>query len=273
MRRCCATGRAGQNAGFTLLELLVVIAIISLLVSITLPSLSHARTLAQASQCLSNLHHLGLAMGMYHADNNGVFWRCTAMNSPSPGKCTYFWGAIDLMNPSAPVDCSASPLLKYTDEGLGLFWCEAMPFGSYVPQGSVSEPTTTYAYNGRYLDPPSYFWNCPVPTRSIDKIPEPAALFVFDDAAMVYGGEMLGDDANASGTGGVLKNSTHMEPPQPGLGYIPTPTTQFRHFGRSNALCADGHAAAFELEGGHMLRPDYDLGFVGATNEPHYEQK
>jgi prepilin-type N-terminal cleavage/methylation domain-containing protein/prepilin-type processing-associated H-X9-DG protein len=241
------------RCAFTLLELLVVISIISLLVSIALPSLSMARRRAQAAGCLANLHHLGLAMGMYHANNNGTFWRCTMPDWPKPGTMTYFWGTN-----TDPVDPNASPLLKYTN--LALFWCGALPWGSYVPQGNVSEPTTTYAYNAWYLDPASYKWDFTLRPKTISQIPDPSALFVFNDGALL----------DVWAAGGVLKNSTHMEPPEET--YVQTPTTHFRHQGRSNALLADGHAAEFDLEGSPMLLPDYDLGFVGRHNAPHYQQ-
>ena len=249
--------------GFTLIELLVVIALIALLVSIAMPSLGMARQAAQSAACLSNLHHLGLAMGMYHTKNKGLFWRCKMVNYPAPLKITYFWGAIDMLNPSAPVDPLPSPLLLYTDRGLGLFWCEALSWGSYVPQGSVSEPTTTYAYNAPYLDRASYMWGCPDPPRNIGEIPDPASLFVFNDGATL----------DTWGAGGVFKNSTYMEPPVPPAGFTVTPTTHFRHNGQANALCADGHAEAFDSLPGDINLPEYDLGFVDKTNEPHYAQE
>jgi prepilin-type N-terminal cleavage/methylation domain-containing protein len=56
--------------GFTLIELLVVITIIGILLSVVLPSLSHARTRAQATQCLSQLRTLGQFTQMY-ADVSG----------------------------------------------------------------------------------------------------------------------------------------------------------------------------------------------------------
>lgn len=58
------------RTGFTLIELLVVVAIIALLLAILLPSLARAREQARRSVCLSNLHQMGNAFGLYAADSN-----------------------------------------------------------------------------------------------------------------------------------------------------------------------------------------------------------
>ena len=51
--------------GFTLIELLVVISVISLLVSITLPALGHARETSRRAVCLANVQSIGHGMQMY----------------------------------------------------------------------------------------------------------------------------------------------------------------------------------------------------------------
>jgi len=54
-----------KRAGMTLIELLVVIAIIGLLVGLLLPAIQSARASARRTQCLSNLHNVGVAMAHY----------------------------------------------------------------------------------------------------------------------------------------------------------------------------------------------------------------
>ena len=76
MRVTQGVGRA--RAGFTLIELLVVIAIIGVLVALIMPAVQMAREAASKTQCLNNLHQLGIAAQGYHNDF-GTFpagWYC-----------------------------------------------------------------------------------------------------------------------------------------------------------------------------------------------------
>ena len=254
--RAITAGCRRSRAAFTLIELLVVVAIIALLTSILVPSLGLARELTRSAICQANLHDLGISMVLYQAENDGYFW-------PYSRDGAYFWGT-----PTDPVDKHASAFLKYCDYNLAPLWCRSLPWGTYVPQGGVSEPTTTYGYNAWCLDPS--LWGRRdasgkrLPRKRADDLLDPSKLFVFNDSGLYW----------APGGVGIFQNSTSMDPVTLGAwGPNQTPTTHFRHNGRSNALLAGGQAGSFGLEGGRMVIPEKNLGFVGAENVPYYDQE
>lgn len=57
-----------RRRGFTIVEVLVAVAIISLLVGILFPALNHARNVARAASCASNLREVGRFVAMYRVD-------------------------------------------------------------------------------------------------------------------------------------------------------------------------------------------------------------
>jgi prepilin-type N-terminal cleavage/methylation domain-containing protein/prepilin-type processing-associated H-X9-DG protein len=83
-----------RRGAFTLIELLVVIAIIAILAAILLPVLNAAQERARRTQCLNNLHQLGMAWVMYPNDNNDKI-----MSNPAASGLGYGVGAnVNLQN-------------------------------------------------------------------------------------------------------------------------------------------------------------------------------
>jgi prepilin-type N-terminal cleavage/methylation domain-containing protein len=61
-------GKRGGRGGFTLIELLVVIGIIAVLAAIILPVYNSSQERARQTQCLANLHGIGVALKLYKND-------------------------------------------------------------------------------------------------------------------------------------------------------------------------------------------------------------
>jgi prepilin-type N-terminal cleavage/methylation domain-containing protein/prepilin-type processing-associated H-X9-DG protein len=139
--------KASGPKGFTLIELLVVIAIIAILAAMLLPALTHAKTEALSTQCMSNKKQLQIAWFMYAGDNRDVLalnfdyhddgpYMPPGTSTTPPGTPSWCEGWLDWT--SATVNTNtlyltsplASLLGPYAGSTAQIFWCPADVYAS-----------------------------------------------------------------------------------------------------------------------------------------------
>ncbi len=251
---------------FTLIELMIVVAVIALLLAILLPSLAAARAQARDVKCRSNQRQLGIALNMYAGENRGSLMPLAYPSEgvPRGDAPVYWWGAIS----ENCVDHTRGFTWPYLQSDLkpeGVYECPEQAWGTYLPQGNETSPTSTYGYNGYYLSSPSApGWNISPrihPWLQVEKVREPSRVFAFADTMIDLEGE--------------LKNNALLDPPFYYVGNHrwarnESPTTSFRHNERTNAAFVDGHVQPKTIGDGRMTSREFRIGAVGAANDPHY---
>ena len=259
-----------QSAAFTLVELLVVIGIISILLTILLPALGHARRQAYSVVCSSNLRQLGFAFLYYSQDHDNY-----ALPAYEETTDTYWWGQklTDRIDHSQGF---IQPYLGRAGDEESVYECPAQPFGAYNLQGKPpSEPdhpkwiTSTYGYNAYYLSPPKSPWNNIKhrPWKKTTAINKPHKVIAFADAML---------DWDTTGLDPQLSNSALLDPPcilsdngaswQPN----PSPTTSFRHDDHTNVVMVDNSCNTLPLISGAYTSPLSKIGSITQNNDPYY---
>ncbi len=256
----------GCRRAFTLLELLVVIAIIAVVVAVMLPAMGGARRSGMAAACAARQRELGRAFTMYASDydDRALPLAYTSFEIIGDGPPIYWWGT----NEHGVVDHERGFVWPYLRSLLApgsVYECPEQPWGSYRPQGAAQSVTSTYGYNGYYLTPehtPGFSFQIGHrPWRALTTIQEPSRVFIFADALIDLGGAQP-------------RNSALLDPPMlyDGAGWSinESPTTAFRHSGRTQAVHADGHVAAYRFQPDWLVSTAHKIGSVGVENGPHY---
>lgn len=134
---------SGTSRAFTLIELLVVVAIISLLVSILLPSLQQAKTLAKQVICSSNLKQLSLVVPIYANDFDGHF-PTFLFDRDGDGKREQPWGVYLAQEDYCSMDMIRCPSAVEGDPFLQYGYSYGMnPTNSGVNPASLPSPSST----------------------------------------------------------------------------------------------------------------------------------
>lgn len=209
------SGRRGallcnRRRGFTLIELLVVIAIISLLISILLPSLQHARMLTKQVVCSGNQKGVGMAVAMYVNDFDGYLPICAAQ-LPHP---YYSWCRYLVMENYSPIEVFICPTADQAD-----------------PCINVSQ---FYSY--------CYGMNVKMNSQNASSVPTPAATCLLADAWNPIYWEAYGITR--------YKNSFQLRPEEKAAAYTANGvgTPEFRHLEKCNVCFVDGHVEPVAVE-------------------------
>lgn len=213
-----------RPSAFTLIELLVVISIVALLISLLLPAISRAKTLADTAVCGSQLKQLGLAVQIYTAENAGYLVAAYA-NVSAHGSAYYGmldnseWRSIVEANSGAKSETRGSFYAKMTK-------CPAEARPWLDPDVYDSKMWANYGFNAEV----AVYDDGPIP-KSLNRITD-----IANPTGVIY---MM--DTRGHVWFDFLSISEYITQVPPGGNLAAVKNGGDRHHGGVNGLYLDGH--------------------------------
>jgi prepilin-type N-terminal cleavage/methylation domain-containing protein/prepilin-type processing-associated H-X9-DG protein len=240
--------------GFTLIELLVVVAIIAVLAALLFPVFGRARDQAYKTQCISNLHQLGIAMGEYIQQYDDTL--PTATSNP-PG--SHYWEGHryqswkDLILPFVKnrevFRCPSNPVGW---DSTAVYWGERLDEEYYEKLPHDRRFPISYAYNeGLFRAEKSY--KADYEDVTLAELPDPSFTITLGEVRLRWLEDLM-EPNEFSGPTTVLTNP-HSEMWNHGLFH--------HHNGWINWAFVDGHVKS--LKAMQTLKPRNAWGPWGAN--------
>ncbi len=224
------------------MELLVVVAAIATLAALLLPILSKAKIKAQRTNCLSNLRQLGIAWGMYFAENNGWLVESYPVNNNNA------WILGDMRNPS---ESTNTELIRRG---------KLYPYNTSVPIYRCPSDKGVVVNDKRLATVRSYSMNSFMGARDVAIGPIPAfatdyVLFYAKESDLVHPSSLwvlLDEDERSI-------NDGFFVPDPSGRIWIDFPAISSHRHGFSYTLAfADGHSEAWRHTDPHTRLVDHN---------------
>jgi len=236
-----------KRKSFTLVELLVVISVIALLMAILMPALTAVRSGACSVVCKSNLRQLLMANIGYANENDDFYVPAASDMLENFGGYHRWHGVRD--SKDEPFDPLRGPLVAYLADGKVKECPKRVNFvNGQQWDDNFEQGCGGYGYNMTYLG--SHLWQGGIKTMKdweqahaettcMTEVARPSETLMFADTAFCQHGHLI--------------EYSFAEPPftvyngRPITSFYMLPSIHFRHRGRANIGCADGHVGSREM--------------------------